>query len=161
MEEPVSLSILPSLLFLALGIIYTTATALLPDASVGRPFEPKIFPLMLGVLLIILSLSLLIKELISLREKKSSGDAEPFYREPGFKKILLTCGFSVMYALLFDRLGYVLSTILFLELELMLFNSLKNWKINTIVSVVFSLFIYIVFSKVLGVYLPLTPGIWI
>ncbi len=161
MEEPVSLSILPSLLFFALGIIYTTATVMLPDASVGRPFEPKIFPLMLGILLIILSLSLMIKEMAALKNRKETSHKEPFYKEVGFRNILLTCGVSVLYALLFDKLGYFLSTVLFLELELILFNSLKNWKINTIVSVVFSLFIYIVFSKVLGVYLPMTPGIWI
>ena len=156
-----SLSILPSLLFLALGIVYTAATVLLPDASVGRPFEPKIFPFMLGILMIVLSLSMMIKEIAALRNAEKSNGNEPFYKEVGFKNILLTCGFSVLYALLFDKLGYVLSTVLFLELELMLFKSLKNWKTNTIVAFVFSLFIYIVFSKVLGVYLPLTPGIWI
>ena len=156
-----SLSILPSLLFFALGIIYTTATALLPDASVGRPYEPKIFPLILGISMIILSLSLLVKEMKAGKDRDSSSDTEPFYKEIGFNKILLTCGVSILYALLFDKLGYVLSTVLFLELELMLFNGIKKWKINTIVALAFSLFIYIVFSKVLGVYLPLTPGIWI
>ena len=153
------LSIVPSLLFLLLGLIYTTATLLLPDASVGRPFEPKIFPLMLGIAMIVLSLGLLAREVRTEEEKSQS--AEPFYREAGFTKILLTCLFSVIYALVFDKIGYVLSTVLFLELELLLFNGPKNWKINTTVAFAFSLFIYIVFSKLLGVYLPLTPGIWI
>ena len=155
-----SLSIVPSLLFFMLGLVYTIATLLLPDAAVGRPYEPKIFPLILGFGLIIFSLSLLIREMHSLKDKAAE-DKEPFYKEPGFSKIALTCVFSVLYALVFDKIGYVLSTILFLELELMIFNGRKNWKINTIVACVFSLFIYIVFSKLLGVYLPLTPGIWI
>jgi putative tricarboxylic transport membrane protein len=159
MEETVNLSIVPSLLFLLLGLIYTTATLLLPDASVGRPFEPKIFPLMLGISLIIMSLGLMIKDLKTEVEKSQSH--EPFYKEAGFSKILLTCLFSLLYAVLFDKIGYVLSTVLFLEMELFLFNGRKNWKTNTIVAIAFSLFIYIVFSKLLGVYLPLTPGLWI
>ncbi len=153
------LSIVPSLLFLLLGLIYTTATLLLPDASVGRPFEPKIFPLILGIAMIALSLGLLVREVMT--EENKSRSAVPFYRETGFARIMLTCLFSVIYALLFDKIGYVLSTFLFLELELLIFNGPKNWKINTLVAIAFSLFIYIVFSKLLGVYLPLTPGIWI
>jgi len=153
-------SIVPSLLFLLLGLIYTTATLLLPEASVGRPFEPKIFPLMLGIAMILLSLGLMARELKT-GEGESSSENVPFYKEAGFSKILLTCLFSLVYALVFDKLGYVLSTMLFLEAELLIFNGKENWKINTIVSLAFSLFIYIVFSKLLGVYLPMTPVIWI
>jgi len=134
---------------------------MLPDASVGRAYEPRIFPLMLGVTLIILSISLIYRELKNAEKMKDEEVKQPFYKESGFRKILLTCGFSVLYALLFDKAGYVISTVLFLELELTLFNGRKNWKINTAVALIFSLFIYIVFSKLLGVYLPVTPGLWI
>ena len=160
MEVTVSLTIIPSLLCFVLGLVYTTATVMLPDASVGRAYEPKIFPMMLGIALIIMSLSLLARELKAVK-KGQNEEKVPLYKEPGFSKILLTCLFSAIYALIFDKVGYVISTILFLEMELILFNGKKNWKVNTAVAVLFSLFIYIVFSKLLGVYLPLTPGIWI
>ena len=133
---------------------------MLPAAAVGRPHEPKIFPMMMGAALIILSLSLLIREFRAQKEN-SSEKKVMLHKEAGFNKILMTCLFSIVYALIFDKAGYVLSTVIFLELELMLFNGIKNWKINTTVALVFSLFIYIVFSKILGVYLPITPGIWI
>ncbi len=155
-----SLTIIPSLLCFVLGLVYTTATFMLPDASVGRAFEPKIFPMMLGIALIIMSLSLLVRELSALKGGKNE-EKIPLHKEPGFYKILLTCLFSAVYALIFDKVGYVISTVLFLEMELILFNGRQNWKVNTAVAVAFSLFIYIVFSKLLGVYLPLTPGIWI
>ncbi len=156
-----SFSIIPSLLFFVLGLVYTVSTALLPEAAVGRPFEPKIFPFMLGGLMLVMSLALMIREIKALKGNEEIQEHLPFYKEAGFKKIALTCVFSVLYALLFDKVGYVISTIIFLELELILFNGVKNWKINTAVSLAFSLFIYIVFSKLLGVYLPMTPGIWI
>lgn len=117
---------------------------------------------MLGVTLIVMSLSLIIRDMKENNESpEDKSSLEPFYKEAGFRKIGLTCLASVVYALLFDKAGYVISTIVFLELELILFNGAKKWKINTAVAILFSLFIYIVFSKLLGVYLPLTPGIWI
>lgn len=84
-----------------------------------------------------------------------------FTLDSNLKKIGLTCLFSILYAILFDKLGYVISTILFLQGVLFLFNGFKKWKTNTVVVLIFSLFIYILFSKLLGVYLPMTPGIWI
>lgn len=155
-----SLSILPSLLCFILGVVYTTATFMLPDAAVGRAYEPKIFPLMLGISMIILSFAWMVRELAAKKEADTEKKI-PLYKELGFNKIVFTCLFSVLYALLYDKAGYVISTVIFLELELILFNGIKNWKINTTVALLFSLFIYIVFSKLLGVYLPLTPGIWI
>jgi putative tricarboxylic transport membrane protein len=77
------------------------------------------------------------------------------------KMIVLTCLACIIYAILFNRIGYVLSTIVFLEAMLLLFNGKKKWKTNTIVAVVFSVFIYIVFSKLLGVILPVMPFIYI
>jgi putative tricarboxylic transport membrane protein len=161
LEETVSLSVLPSLLFFVLGLVYTTATVMLPDASIGRAYEPKIFPFMLGFILLVLSLGLIARELKEVRGKNEKESAPPFYKESGFNKILMTCVFAVLYALIFNKAGYVISTIIFLELELILFNGKENWKVNTAVALVFSLFIYIIFSKVLGVFLPLTPGLWI
>ena len=108
--------------------------------------------------MIFLAAALIYEEL---KKNKEISNTIKFTIDSNLKKIGLTCLFSILYALLFDKLGYVISTILFLEGELILFNDLKKWKINTLVAVIFSLFIYILFSKLLGVYLPMTPGIWI
>ena len=64
---------------------------------------------------------------------------------------------SILYALIFDHVGYVLATILFLEGVMMVFNGVKAWKLNTLVAVIFSVFIYVLFYRVLGVYLPPLP----
>ncbi|MBB6480210.1 tripartite tricarboxylate transporter TctB family protein [Spirochaeta isovalerica] len=154
-----NISLLSGILALLIGLIYTVMTFLLPEASIGRPMEPKIFPMALGMLMIILSSILLVQE--TKKSRKSEQPAGKFTIDSNLKNIGLTCLFSILYAILFDKLGYVISTILFLEGELFLFNGAKKWKINSIVAVVFSLFIYILFSKLLGVYLPMTPGIWI
>ena len=73
------------------------------------------------------------------------------------QKIGLTAVCALIYAFLFDRLGYVLSTILFLEGLLILFNGFAKWKQNTIVAVIFSVVVYVLFFKLLNVYLPPFP----
>jgi putative tricarboxylic transport membrane protein len=155
-----NLSTLSGILSLLIGLIYTVLALLLPDASIGRAAEPKFFPMTLGILMILLSAMLLFEE-FKKKKEETEKTKNKFSFDTNLKKIGLTCLFSILYALLFDKLGYVISTVLFLEGELILFNGLKKWKINTIVALVFSLFIYILFSKLLGVFLPMTPGIWI
>jgi len=154
-----NISLLSGILSLLIGLIYTVFALLLPDASIGRAAEPKFFPLALGIIMLLLSVALLYEELK--KKKEETKVKSVFTLDSNLKKIGLTCLFSILYAILFDKLGYVISTVLFLEGELFLFNGFRKWKINTIVALVFSLFIYILFSKLLGVYLPMTPGIWI
>lgn len=155
-----NISTLSGILSLLIGLIYTILALLLPDASIGRAAEPKFFPLSLGILMMLLSAALLYDEM-NKKKKEDKAKNVSFTLDSNLKKIGLTCLFSILYAILFDKLGYVISTILFLEGELFLFNGFKEWKINTMVVFIFSLFIYILFSKLLGVYLPMTPGIWI
>lgn len=155
-----NISILSGILSLLIGLTYTVFALLLPDAAIGRAAEPKFFPMTLGILMIVLSAMLLFDELKK-NKKETEKITSRFTIDTNLKKIGLTCLFSILYAILFDKLGYVISTVLFLEGELFLFNGLKKWKINTIVALIFSLFIYILFSKLLGVFLPMTPGLWI
>jgi putative tricarboxylic transport membrane protein len=153
----VNLSALAGMLATLIGIIYTIQAMLLPEAAIGNPLAPKIFPIGVGVLMILLGVVLSLKEIkkSGFKGKKSSQK----HNNENIKLIIyisLTC---ILYGLIFNKLGYVISTIVFLEIILLLFNGKENWKTNTIISVCFSLFIYIVFSKFLGVTLPVMPFI--
>lgn len=152
-----NMTLLSGVISLAIGIIMTWMSMMLPAASLGMANAPKVFPAGLGILMIGFSLLLIAKE--SIRIKKT-GDTAKEKANPYRMHIILTCLVSILYALLFKKIGYVLSTFLFLELELWLFNGRRNWKINSLVAIAFSLGIYIIFSKLLGVYLPMTPIIW-
>ncbi len=147
-----------------LGCIYTAASFMLEDATVGRVHEPKIFPASLGILLTVLGLMLVVQQVIKTRKELAEGreiKAVKFTVDEHVKKIAFTVFNGIVYALLFARAGYVVSTIIFIGAELLLFNGFKKFRLCLIVAVSFSLFIYILFSKVFGVYLPLTPFIWI
>ncbi len=142
---------------LAIGMAVTWMSLNLPQASIGMPNAPKVFPAGLGILMVICSIALIIRELV---KRQKHGQAESQTKNPHLANIALTCLFGVLYALLFNPVGYVLSTFFFLEAELWLFNGRTKWKVNTIVALSFSVSIYLLFAKALGVYLPMTPFIW-
>ncbi len=151
-----NISKLVSIAFLLLGLTYTIAALQLPSASIGSPSAPKIFPLLVGVFTIGLALVAIAQEFRKPAVAGQAAGSEGFDRET-LKDIGLTTVFALIYAVIFDRVGYVIATIIFLEGMLFVFNGLKNWKVNTIVAVIFSVFIYILFYKLLNVYLPPLP----
>ena len=152
-----NLSALAGILAAVLGSLYSIQALLLPNAALGNPLAPKIFPIGVGVLMVITGVVLAVREIrqtgliVEGNKEKGNNETRKF-----IAYISLAC---ILYGLTFNHIGYVLSTILFLEIILTLFNGKKNWKVNTIVSVCFSSFIYIVFTKLLGITLPVMPFI--
>ena len=156
-------SLISGVIALVLGLIYVVLTLLLPKAAVGLANAPKVFPMGLGVIMIILGAMLIVQQLALVKKQSPvEAKAKPVKNEKGegsphTREIILTVINGVFYALLFDTLGYVLATIVFLGCELLLFSGRARWKMILIVSVLFSMSIYILFNKLLGVYLPMMP----
>lgn len=148
-----TINLVSSIITIAVGLTYMIMAFNFPDATVGRPMEPKIFPIMLGIALTILGLALLIQELMKIQKNKDKETIKLSFGNNG-KKIAITVVNAIVYAILFNILGYVLSTIIFLEVELLIFGGLKSWKVSTIVSVLFSVIAFIIFNTLLGLYLP-------
>ena len=148
-----TINLVSSIITIAVGLTYMIMAFNFPDATVGRPMEPKIFPIMLGIALTILGLALLIQELMKNSKNKEKETIKLSFGNNG-KKIAITVVNAIVYAILFNILGYILSTIIFLEVELLIFGGLKSWKVSTIVSVLFSVIAFIIFNTFLGLYLP-------
>lgn len=148
-----TINLVSSIITIAVGLTYMVMALNFPNATVGRPLEPKIFPVILGIAMTILGFALLIDELIKNSKSKDKETIKLSFGNNG-KKIAITVINAIAYALLFNILGYVLSTIIFLEVELLIFGGLKSWKISTIVSVIFSIIAFLIFNTLLGLYLP-------
>lgn len=148
-----TINLVSSIITMAVGLTYMIMALNFPNATVGRPLEPKIFPVILGIAMTILGFALLIDELIKNSKSKDKETIKLSFGNNG-KKIAITVINAIAYALLFNILGYVLSTIIFLEVELLIFGGLKSWKISTIVSVIFSIIAFLIFNTLLGLYLP-------
>ncbi len=148
---------LTGLLSTALGIIYLVMSYMLPDATIGNPMEPKIFPLMLGIGVTICGILLILSE----SKKKTTAEEIKNEKNKGLshdsKLIIYTCVVALVYALMFERIGYVLSTIIFMNAMLFVLNGKQKWKTNLIVSMAFSIGIYVIFLKLLAIPLPMMP----
>ena len=153
-------SALTGIIAMLLGVIYTYQAYHLPRATVGNVMAPVYFPLGLGVLMFIFGLSIFIQTWIKAGIMNASEKQEKKWALSYTAKLItFTSVISILYAILFDIIGYVFSTILFLGAMLFVINGVKQWKVNAIVSITFALSIYLVFSKLLGIYLPRIPWI--
>ncbi len=163
-------SLISGFVTIGVGAAYLIMSLALPRAAVGVPHAPKVFPLGLSVIMVGLGIALVIqqyliafgnsKTVISNSNTKAQSNMtfkERLKLEDHTKKIILTVVNGVLYTLLFKSLGYVFSTIVFLGFELLLFNGRKRWRMILTVSILFSLIVYVLFSTLLGVYLPRMP----
>ncbi|MFV9510367.1 tripartite tricarboxylate transporter TctB family protein [Tepidibacillus sp. LV47] len=152
-------SIITSIVAMVIGIVYSVQAYQLPRATVGSNMAPIYFPLGLGVFMFVFGMILFIRTVL----KEGWKGKESITKEKGIsytaKLITFTSVVSIIYAFIFDLFGYVLSTIFFMGAILFVVNGKKQWKVNIIVSITFSLGIYIIFSKFLGIILPKIPFI--
>ena len=141
-----------------IGAAYSIMAILLPLAPFGEPARHKVFPYIIGAGLIVLGLAQILLEL----RKLPSVPAEKRVHLPKAisrhgREIASAVAASIVYAIIFEPLGYVISTILYLSVILFMINGKKNAVVNLIVAVVFSVGIYALFAYVLGIQLPPMP----
>lgn len=157
--KPMNLSALTGIIATLIGAFYTLTAFGFKDASIGNPLAPKIMPLGLGVLMMVFGI------LLTLIELKKGGlikAGQPLIKDPETLRVTaLLSAACILYAVIFEKAGYVISTIIFLELVMFVFGGFKDWKLNTVVAVCFSVSVYVVFSKLLGITLPVMPFLYI
>lgn len=136
---------------LLITIIYGFSTVSARGAGATFLSGTKAFPTMVIIFTGLLSLVIFFQDYHG-KEKSSKIKLD--------KKVLITilkCTvIFVVYALIFEKLGYILSTVLLLIGLLSILNQGKL-KQNIIISVAFSVIAFIIFSKLLAISLP--PGI--
>ena len=142
-----------SIVMTMIGFVYTLSMFLLPAAKIGIPYEPKIFPGILGISLLIMGIVLIFQEIHENSKKTTKQNKASFIGEEQ-KNILLTVINGLLYAVLFDRIGYVFSTIIFLDIQLYVFRGIKPWKNSLLIAVIFSVVAFVLFNVLMGVYLP-------
>lgn len=95
-----------SVVFAALGIAIYMYIQSIETSTAGSAIGPKELPALLAVILVILSLVNLFQ---AVKNKKAAKEEKLEY-----KKFFITAGSLLLYALLLEPLGYVISTFLFL-----------------------------------------------
>ena len=135
--------------FLLVGLLFFIESQKISDSAYGSSVGPKIFPMGLGLILIALSIRLLYETFKYKTEEMAKEKLE-------YKKFFIIFGSALLYAFFLEKIGYVVSTFLFL---LIAFQTLERGKViySIIISTVFSVGVYYLFSELLGGSLPGFP----
>lgn len=134
-----------ALFILIFGLAYLWAAISMPSVTIGDPLGHKTFPIFLGILISILGLSLLFRP-------TSPGESSPLKKS--FLIVLLLAAFLAAYGYSLPSLGYPLGTFLFLLITSRLIGE-RSWRSGLVLSTALSLGIFILFTKLLEIPLPL------
>lgn len=156
-EKKVDFSALVGIIVTVFGIIYSFNAFKLPKAAIGDPMGPVYFPLGLGIALITLGIALTIRSDFSMIKPSIEfvKDQTPDDKKVTFM-IVVTCISGMVYAVTFELFGFVIATSIFL-MSILLMTNPKKYIANTIISVVFSISVYVLFKFALGIPLPELP----
>ncbi|MBM7552652.1 tripartite tricarboxylate transporter TctB family protein [Thalassobacillus pellis] len=134
------------------SITFLIASFNLPKANLGNPNAPMYFPAGLSIFMLLFSLIYFIQELKNLDKDNEYIRQIITGRTP--KLIGFTILFGVVYAFVFNILGFLVSTVLYLGALLFYINGRKKWLVNIVVTLSFSIISWYAFSELLGVSLP-------
>ena len=138
---------------------YLYATGQITMLDFGDPIGPRLFPYVVCSLFVLGALILLLE---SRSSRRTTAD-DPIADAPRQSKnaqqrrslwmIAAVLGWTLLYLLVFERLGYIISTVTFL-LGLTLYFYRGRWQISLAVSALVPVLGYLVFHHLLNVNLP-------
>jgi len=135
---------------LVLAAVYFYATAQIPTLEIGDPLGPKAFPRLLGIALLITAGMLLVEMLRGKRNQAAQMEAPSGESEGHTGVVVAVTVWTFCYFLVFEWLGYVIASTLYL-VPLMAFFNRGKWIANVLSAVLFSLLSYVLFTHALGV----------
>ncbi len=134
--------------------VYFYATSQISTLQIGVPLGPKAFPYLLGIGLLIAA-GLLLTEILQARRTQALHEAA--VKERADWRHLLLIGavivWTTAYFAVFEWLGYMISTAIYLFVLMAYYNRGK-WIANTLTAVLFAIGSYVLFNEILGVSLP-------
>jgi len=135
-----------------IAVAYLYATTLIPSLEIGDPLGPKAFPRLLGVGLLIAAAMLGME--IWAKHKANTPDvpASAMFDPVIIRILVCVVAWTAGYYALFDPLGFIVATTLYL-LGLMAWFNRGKWIANVLTSTLFSVGTYVLFVK-LDVSLP-------
>ncbi len=136
---------------LLLAGVYFWGTAQIPSLELGDPLGPKAFPRMLGVGLLIAA-AMLLAEILRDRIKVKAGgeDSGALRWEAHDWVVVAVVAWTAFYIVLFEPLGYMLATLIYLAGLTGYFNRGRHL-MNGLSCVLFVAISYFAFTKLLGV----------
>ncbi|WP_284645845.1 tripartite tricarboxylate transporter TctB family protein [Paenibacillus silviterrae] len=138
------------IVFLAMGAGFAAESTRISESAYGSNVGANMFPLILGIILIVLSIRLIVE---TFRYKQETNTKEKL----DYKRFLIIFTAAVLYGLFIEQLGYVISTFLFLLVGFQTMERGKIW-ITLLIAGGFSFGVYYLFVEVMDGTLPGLPA---
>jgi putative tricarboxylic transport membrane protein len=138
-----------SILFFLLGVGFMWQSTTISTSAYGSNVGPNIFPLGLGLLLILLSIRLFFE---ALKSKGSKVEERLDY-----KKFLMIFTAALLYVFFFEDIGYIIGTFFFLLFSFQVLEKGKLLK-SIFISGLFSVGVYVLFVVILEGSMPGFPS---
>lgn len=138
-----------SLLFLVVGAAFVIGSLNISSSAYGSNVGPNIFPMGLGGLLVLLSVRLFYETFRYKQEKQKGASLD-------YKRFGIILAAAVLYVLVLEEIGYVISTFLFLLVGFQTMEKGK-WLSSLFISALFSIGIEYLYVEVLDGTLPGLP----
>jgi putative tricarboxylic transport membrane protein len=137
---------------LVAGLIYLVASIRLPESAVSDPIGPRAYPIIVAIGMILVGLALLIK-----REKLTEKTRAVIVHWPAEREMVVriawTCVGGIAFGLILEKVGYLISSFLFMTAMLYITNGRRHLY-NAAIGLVFALSTYGLFFGLLDVSLP-------
>ncbi len=148
------LNIILSVFFSCCALLFFILSLQLNQVGKNELISSGTIPLILSILLFICSAVWLI---LTMRTPEPAGEKQPILFWKGNLLVPITMGLVFLYVFFMQLVGFFISTAVFLVVIMFLFNPRKNVlhivKI-VLISVCFNVTVYLLFSRLLRVYLP-------
>jgi putative tricarboxylic transport membrane protein len=135
--------------FLIVGMFFIVASTGISASSYGSKVGPNIFPTALGAILVLLSVIVIAQALRIKPAAKEKG-------QKNYKRFAMVLSSTFLYILLFEPLGYVISTFLYLVFVFQVMER-KKPLYAILIAAFFSAAVYTVYVVVLQGTLPPFP----
>ena len=142
--------------FLLIGaFIYVQASEI--KVVMAKDLGSGFFPKVVGVAMILMALLELVLTLVAAKKDPAEAEKTEDTADDDKKGMLLTILCMVGYAALFEPLGFIISSALYLFLQITVLSNQKNRKLPlfAVISLVTSVFIYVVFVYLINMPLPM------
>ena len=141
----------PALLWIALGLFVLVKSIALDLGRLESP-GPGMFPFLVGMILIFCTFPVLLGAILSAKTE-SVRPVESLWRGIDFTKIIIVLASLAVYALVLERIGYLLSAFLVL---IVLFRTVgsRKWSSSILIALLTTILSYLFFAVLLGVELP-------
>lgn len=140
------------LVSLVLGVIYALATYNLPESPVADPIGPRAFPYIVSAGMVIVGLILSLKR-EPLTEKNRAVIFDLSTERELMRDIGYTCVAGIVFGLILEPVGYLISTFLFMTAMMFITNG-RRIVYNIAIGLLFAFTTYGLFFGLLDVSLP-------